>query len=83
MCHAWYMCHVLINCRILSKNVKMKYTRQLCYSLFYIYIKLGALTLRKEHWLKMGENSVSRKIFRPKIHEINKKFCEELLMPKR
>ena len=35
-----------------------------------IFVLWGATTLREEHWLRVSENSVVRKIFAPKRDEV-------------
>jgi hypothetical protein len=60
----------LIQEEILSKNLKMKIYKTITLPVILYGCETWSLTLREEHRLRMFENKVLRRIFRPKRDEV-------------
>jgi len=60
----------LLSSSLLSKNTKVKIYRTIILSVVLCGCETWPLTLREEHRLKVFENRVLRKIFRPKKDEV-------------
>ena len=64
------MPNLLLSCRLLSKNVKIKIYRILIMHVVLYGCETWSLTLREEHGLREFENWVLRRIFGPKRDEV-------------
>jgi hypothetical protein len=60
----------LLSSRLLSSNVKIKIYKTIILPVVLYGCKPWSLTLREEHRLRVFENRVLRRIFRPKIDEV-------------
>jgi hypothetical protein len=60
----------LLCSRLLSKNVKIRICQTLILPVVLYGCETWSLTLREEHRLRAFENSVLRKLFRPKKDEV-------------
>jgi hypothetical protein len=56
----------LLSSTLLSKNTKIKIYRTIVLPVVSYGCKTWSLTLREEHWLRLFENRVLRRIFGPK-----------------
>jgi hypothetical protein len=62
---------VLVNIGVtIQKYIETKIYRTITYMLFCTGVKLGLVTFREEHMLRVFENWVLRKIFGPKRDEV-------------
>jgi hypothetical protein len=59
-----------LSSRLLSRNVKVKIYNTIVLSVVLYGCETWSLTLREEHRLRVFENRVLRKIFRPKRDEV-------------
>jgi hypothetical protein len=68
------LCRIIMSSSLLSKNVKIKVHRTI--TLPFVLCGFGTLSLtsREEHRLKVFEDRVRRKIFRPKWEEVTGKW---------
>jgi hypothetical protein len=55
---------------LLSKNIKIKIYKTIILPVVLCGCEIWSLTLREEHWLRMLENRVLRRIFGPKRDEV-------------
>jgi hypothetical protein len=60
----------LLSSRLLSRNVKVKIYKTIVLSVVLYGCETWSLTLREEHRLRVFENRVLRRIFRPKRDEV-------------
>jgi hypothetical protein len=60
----------LLSSRLLSKNLKIKIYRTIILPVVLYGCETWSLTLREECRLKVSENRVLRRIFRPKRDEV-------------
>jgi len=60
----------LLSSSLLSKNIKIKIYRTLTFPVVLYGCETWSLALREEHRLRVFENSVPRRIFRPKMNEV-------------
>ena len=63
----------LLSSSLLSKNLKIKIYRTVILPVVLYGCETWALTLRKEHRLRVFENRVLRRIFGPKRDEVTVK----------
>jgi hypothetical protein len=56
--------------RLLSKNVKIRIYKTIILPVVLYGYETWSLTLREDHRLRVFENRVLRKIFRPRRHEV-------------
>jgi hypothetical protein len=73
---------VFLSSRLLSRNVKVKIYKAIILPVVLYGYETWSLTLRDEHRLRVSENRVLRRIFRPKRDEATREWrklhCEEL-----
>jgi hypothetical protein len=55
---------------LLSKNIKIKIYRNIIFPVAFYGCETWSLTMREEHRLRMFENRVLRRIFRPKRDDV-------------
>jgi hypothetical protein len=55
---------------LLSKNLKIKIYRTIILPVVWYGCVTSSLTLSKEHWLRVFENGVLRKVFGSKRNEV-------------
>jgi hypothetical protein len=60
----------LLSSRLLSKNVKIRIWKTIILPVLLYGCETWSLTLREEHTLRVFENRVPRRIFRPKRDEL-------------
>jgi hypothetical protein len=60
----------LLSSRLLSKNLKIKIYRTIILPVVLYGCETWSLSLREERSLKVFENRVLRRVFRPKRHEV-------------
>jgi hypothetical protein len=60
----------LLSSHLLSKNIKIRIYKTIILPVVCMGVKLGLLTLRGEHRLRVFENTVLRRIFEPKRDEV-------------
>jgi hypothetical protein len=65
-----YSLHNLLSSSLLSKNLKIMIYRTIILSVVLYGCETWSLTMREEHRLRVLENMVLRKIFRPKRDEV-------------
>jgi hypothetical protein len=63
-----------LSSRLLSRNVKVKIYKTIILSVVLYGCETGSLTLRGEHRLRVLENRVLRRIFRPKKDEVRREW---------
>jgi hypothetical protein len=68
----------LLSSHLLSRNVKVKIYKTTILSVILYGCETWSLTLREEHRLRVFENRVLRRIFRPKRDEVTGE-CRKLL----
>jgi hypothetical protein len=59
-----------LSCSLLSKNIKFKIYKTVILPVVLYWCETWSLTLREEHRLRVFENRVLRRIFRPKRDEM-------------
>jgi len=64
----------LLSCNFLSKNVKIKIYRSLILPVVLYGCETWFLTLEEDHWLRVFENGVLRKISWPKRDEVTEEW---------
>ena len=64
----------LLSSRLLSKNLKIKIYRTIILSVVLYGCETWSLTLREERKLRVFENMVLRRIFRPRRDEVTGKW---------
>jgi hypothetical protein len=70
----------LLSSRLLSKNLKIRIYKTILLPVVLYGCETWSLTLKEEHRLRVFENRVLRKIFRPKRDEVTeewRKLCNE------
>jgi hypothetical protein len=66
----YHLVQDLLSSSLLSKNIKNKIYRTLILPVVFYRCETWSLILREEHRLRVFENSVLRRIFKPKRDEI-------------
>jgi len=65
---------VIIRCRLLSKNLKIRIYRTIILPVVLYVCKTWSLTLREERKLRVFENMVLRRIFGPRRDEVTEEW---------
>jgi hypothetical protein len=66
----------LLSSRLLSKNLKIKISRTITLPVVLYGCETCSLTLREERRLRVFENRVLRRVFRPKRYEVTREWIK-------
>jgi hypothetical protein len=70
----YHLVQSLLSSRLLSRNVKVKIYRTIVLPVVLYGYETWSLTLKEEHRLRVFENRVLRRIFRPKRDEVTRQW---------
>jgi hypothetical protein len=66
----YHSVHSLLSSRLLSRNLKVKIHKIIIPPVVLYGYENWSLTLKEEYWLRVFENWLLRKIFRPRLNEV-------------
>jgi hypothetical protein len=72
----YHSVQILSSSRLLSKNLKIRIYKTLILPVVLYGCETWSLTLREEHRLRVFENRVLRRIFRPKRDEVTGEWSD-------
>jgi hypothetical protein len=68
----YHSAHNLLSSRLLSRNVKIRIYKIIILPVVLCWCKIWSPALREEHRLRVFENRVLRRIFKPKRDEVTR-----------